>query len=46
MLEETRADLTEVRLLFVELLLQALEELLLKPVNLFNVAKYGPQLVL
>ena len=46
MFKEAAANLTEMRLLLVELLLQAFEELPLEPVDLFNVAKDGTKLLL
>lgn len=45
MFEEAAANLAEVRLLFVELLLQAFQELSLESVDLFNVAKDGTKLL-
>lgn len=46
MFKEAAANLAEVRLLLVELLLQALQELPLESVDLFNVAKDGAKLLL
>lgn len=45
MLEETATNLAEVRLLFVELLLQAFQELSLESVDLFDIAKDGTKLL-
>lgn len=45
MFEEAAANLTEVRLLLVELLFQAFQELPLEPVDVFNVAKDGAKLL-
>ncbi len=42
--EEAAANLAEVRVLLIKLLLQTFQELPLEPVNLFNVAKDGPKL--
>ena len=46
MFQEAAADLTEVWLLLVELLLQAFQKLPLEPVDVFNVAKDGTKLLL
>ena len=46
MFEEAAANLAEVRLLLVELLLQAFQELPLESVDLFNIAKDGSKLIL
>lgn len=43
--EEAAADLAEVRLLLVELLFQAFQELPLESVDLLNVAKDGAKLL-
>lgn len=45
MFQEAAADLTEVRLLLVELLFQAFQELPLKSVDLLNIAKDGTKLL-
>lgn len=45
MLEEAAAYLAEVRLLLVELLLQAFQELSLESVDVFNIAKDGTKLL-
>lgn len=45
MFEEAAADLAEVRLLLVELLFQAFQELPLESVDLLNVAKDGAKLL-
>lgn len=45
MFKEAAADLAEVRLLLVELLLQPFQELPLEPVDLLNVAKDGTELL-
>ena len=44
--QEAAADLAEVRLVFVELLLQALEELPLEAVDVLDVPEDGAQLLL
>lgn len=46
MFQEAAANLTEMRLLLVELLLQAFQELPLESVYLLNIAKDGPKLLL
>lgn len=43
--EEAAADLTDVRLLLVEFLLQAFQELPLESIDIFDVAKDGPKLL-
>lgn len=45
-LQEAGADLAEMGLVLVELLLQAFEELLLEAVDVFDVSKNGAQLLL
>lgn len=45
MFKEAAADLAEVRLLLVELLLQAFQELPLESVDLLNIAKDGAKLL-
>ncbi len=45
MFEEAAANLAEVRLLLVELLLQTFQELPLESVDLFNIAKDGTKLL-
>lgn len=45
MFEEAAADLAEVRLLLVELLFQAFQELPLESVDLLNIAKDGAKLL-
>ena len=46
MFQEAAADLAQVRLVFVELLLQALEELPLEAVDVLDVPEDGAQLLL
>lgn len=46
MFQEAAANLTEMRLLLVELLLQAFQELPLESVYVLNIAKDGPKLLL